>query len=168
MDRVSKEKLIISYAELFNKYEAVFLVKNLGLSVVDSKFIRAKLKPAGAKFMVAKNSLAKIAIAKTKFADIEGLFVGPMVVAYADDPIAVSKILVQFRKEGKKLEIVGGAMLGKQLGESDIISLSHMLTQDEIRAKIIGLVNAAASKIARVLKEPGSKLARVVKAYAEK
>lgn len=168
MDRVSKEKLIVSYTELFDKYESVFLVKNLGLSVSDSRAIRSKLKPAGAKFMVTKNSLAKIAIAKTKFANIEELFVGPVVVAYSDDPIAVSKLLVQFCKEGRKLEIVGGAMLGKQLGEDDVVNLSKMPSQDEIRAKIIGLVTAAASKIVLVLKEPGSKLARVIKAYAEK
>lgn len=54
MDRISKEKLIVDYNKLFDQYKSIFLVKNLGLSVVDSKLIRAKLKPAGAKFIVAK------------------------------------------------------------------------------------------------------------------
>lgn len=89
-------------------------------------------------------------------------------MAYADDPVAVSKLLVEFCKEGRKLEIIGGAMGEKQLSKGDVVHLSQLPTEDEVRAKLIGLVNAAASKLVTVLKEPGSKLARVIKAYAEK
>ena len=167
MDRASKEKLIAGYTELFDRHEAVFFMKNLGLSVADSKYIRTKLKPTGARFIVTKNSLAKIAVAKTKFTNVKGLFVGPVAVTYADDPVSVSKLLVGFCKEGKKLKVIGGAMLDKQLSENDVMDLSKMPTQNEIRAKVIGLVNAIASKIVTVLKEPGGKLTRVVKAYAE-
>ena len=69
-------------------------MKNLGLSVADSKYIRTKLKPIDARFMVVKNNLAKIALAKTKFANAKGLFVGPVAVTYANDPISVSTLLV--------------------------------------------------------------------------
>ena len=167
MDKASKERLVAKYVELFDGHEAFFLVKNAGLSVLDSKYIRAKFKPIEAKFMVAKNSLAKIALTKAKFSNASDLFVGPVAVAYADDPISVSKLLVEFCKEGKKLEIIGGNILGKQLGKDDIISLSKMPTENEIRAKIIGLVRAVASKIVTVLNEPGGKLARVISAYSK-
>ena len=168
MDKVSKEKLVVKYRELFDRHEAFFLVKNFGLSVTDSKSIRTKLKPVGAKFIVTKNSLAKIALTKTKFSSISDLFIGPIAITYTDDPISTSKLLVEFLKEGKKLEIIGGNMLSKQLGRDDIINLSKMPTQKEIRATIIGLVQAVASKIVTVLKEPSGKLARVINAYSKK
>ena len=167
MDRASKEKLVARYVELLDKHEAVFLMKNSGLSVADSKYIRAKLKPIEAKFTVTKNSLVKIALAKTKLNNIKELFTGPVVVTYTNDPISVSKLLVEFCKEGKKLEIIGGTILDKQLGKDEVVDLSKMPTQKEIRSKIIGLVNAVASKIVTVLKEPSGKLARVIKAYSK-
>lgn len=168
MDKASKEKLVANYSKLFNDYEAIFLIKNSGLSVLDSKSIRSQFKKIDSKFMVAKNSLAKIALKNTKFLNIQELFSGPVAVAYSDDPVSTSKLLIKFYEQNDKIDIIGGAILDKKLGKEEVIVLSKMLTQDEIRAKIIGLVNAAASKVVRVLNEPSAKLARVIKAYAEK
>ena len=118
--------------------------------------------------MFAKNSLAKIALKDTKFSNIHDHFTGPIAIAYSDDPVSASKLLIKFCEQNDKIDVVSGAILDKTLSKEEVITLSKMLTQDEIRAKIIGLVNAAASKVARVLNEPSAKLARVIKAYAEK
>ena len=168
MDKTSKEKLVANYSKLFNDFEVIFLVKNSGLSVLDSKSIRSQFKKIDSKFMITKNSLAKIALKDTKFSNIYELFSGPIAIAYSDDPVSASKLLVKFSEQSDKINIVGGAILDKQLNKEQVVALSKMLTQDEIRAKIIGLVNAAASKVVRVLSEPSAKLARVVKSYAEK
>ena len=168
MDKVSKKNLVANYSKLFNDFEAIFLVKNSGLSVIDSKSIRSQFKKIDSKFMVTKNSLAKIALKDTKFSNTCELFSGPIAIAYSDDPVSASKLLIKFSEQSDKIDIVGGAILDKQLNKEQVVALSKMLTQDEIRAKIIGLVNAAASKVIRVLNEPGAKLARVVKSYAEK
>ena len=154
MDRISKEKLVASYSKLFNDYEAIFLVKNSGLSVLDSRSIRSQFK--------------KIDSNDTKFSNSHEFFYGPVVVDYSDDPVSTSKLLVKLCNDNDKIEIIGGAILDRRLNKNEVVSLSKMLTQNEIRAKIIGLVNAVASKVARVLSEPNAKLARVIKSYAEK
>jgi large subunit ribosomal protein L10 len=168
VDRINKERLVKSYGQLFDKYNSVFLVKNNGLSVIDSKAIRSKFKLAGSKFLVVKNSLAKIAISKTKFSTIDELLVGPVAMACTDDPVAVAKLLVGFCKDSKNMEIIGGVMLGKQIDHDAVIDLSKLLGEKEIRAKIICVLNAAATKLVSVLRAPGNKLARVTKSYAEK
>jgi large subunit ribosomal protein L10 len=168
VDRISKEKLVANYSRLFNDYEAIFLIKNSGLSVLDSRSIRSQFKKIDSKFIVTKNSLAKIALNDTKFSKVQELFNGPVVVAYSDDPVSTSKLLVKLYNDNNKIEIIGGAVLDRQFSKEEVVSLSKMLTQKEIRAKIVGLVNAAAGKIVRVLSEPNAKLARVIKSYAEK
>ncbi len=168
MDRINKEKLVASYSKLFDDYEAIFLVRNSGLSVLDSRSIRSQFKKIDSKFMVTKNSLAKIALNDTKFSNVREFFNGPIAVTYSDDPVSTSKLLIELCSNNDKIEVIGGAILDKQLSKDDVVALSKMLTQNEIRAKIAGLVNAAAGKIARVLNEPSAKLARVMKSYAEK
>ena len=168
MDRINKERLVASYSKLFDDYEAIFLVRNSGLSVLDSRSIRSQFKKIDSKFMVTKNSLAKIALNNTKFSNIQEFFNGPIAVTYSDDPVSTSKLLIKLCSNNDKMEVIGGAILDKQLSKDDVIALYKMLTQNEIRAKIAGLVNAAASKIVRVLNEPSAKLARVMKSYAEK
>jgi len=168
VDRINKEKLVASYSKLFDDYEAIFLVRNSGLSVLDSRSIRSQFKKIDSKFMVTKNSLAKIALNDTKFSNVREFFNGPIAVTYSDDPVSTSKLLIELCSNNDKIEVIGGAILDKQLSKDDVVALSKMLTQNEIRAKIAGLVNAAAGKIARVLNEPSAKLARVMKSYAEK
>jgi large subunit ribosomal protein L10 len=169
MDRVNKEELVTSYSRLFDSYKAVFLIRNLGLSVVDSRSIGSHLKKIDSRFMVTKNSLARIALKDTKFLGVRGYFTGPIAVAYSDDPVSASQILVKFcRHNNGKADIVGGAILDKSLDKKEIIALSEMPTQDEIRAKIINLANAVSTKIVRTLGEPGVRLVRVIKAYTEK
>jgi large subunit ribosomal protein L10 len=168
VDRQKKEILITKYTKIFDDTSSLFFVKNLGLHVSDSKDIRSEFKPFGARFFVAKNTLAKLAISKTKFSDYGDYFSGPVAVACAGDPVAAAKLLVSFVEKGKKIEILGGAIEGKLLSVDDVVNLSKLPSEDEIRSKLIGLMKAAASKITRIVVEPASKLVRVIDAYSKK
>ena len=126
------------------------------------------MRDGGASFKVSKNSLAKLAIAGTDYASISDLLTGPVALATSVDPVAAAKIAVEFAKTNPKLEIVGGAMGTLVLNEDGIRALASMPSLDELRAKLIGLVQAPATKIAQVVVAPAGKLARVFGAYATK
>ncbi|MFN9375858.1 MAG: 50S ribosomal protein L10, partial [Novosphingobium sp.] len=124
-------------------------------------------RESGASFKVSKNSLAKLAIVDTDYAGIGELLTGPVALGTSVDPVAAAKIIVEFAKTNDKLEIVGGAMGSQVLDEAGIRALAAMPSLDELRAKLIGLVQAPATKIAQVVTAPAGKLARVFGAYAK-
>ncbi len=168
MNRINKKKLVDIYSKLFDRYEAIFLLKNSGLTVFDSRSIRLQFKKIDSKFMVVKNSLAKIALNQTQFLGMSSLFFGPISVVYSNNPVLSSKLLVKICKDNDCLDLIGGALLDKQLSKEDVVILSRMPTESEIRAKIITLVNAVSRKVLWILNEPKTKLSRVFKSYAKK
>ena len=109
---------------------------------------------------------AKIALKDTDVAGISDLLTGPTILAYSKDPIAAAKAAVAYAKTNDKLVIVGGAMGKTVLDVNGVKALAELPSLDELRAKLIGLLNAPATKIARTVKEPGAKLARVIQAKA--
>ncbi|MCC7260278.1 MAG: 50S ribosomal protein L10, partial [Alphaproteobacteria bacterium] len=96
------------------------------------------------------------------------LFKGPTAVAYAKDEVTAAKVIVEFAKGNEKLQVLGGSLDGKKLSVSDVKALATMPSLDELRAKIIGLLNAPASKLVGVLQAPAGQVARVVGAYSKK
>ena len=136
--------------------------------VAQSTALRIKVREAGASFKVAKNSLAKIAAKGTAYEGMTDLFTGPTGIAASADPVAAAKVVVEFAKTNDKLEIVGGAMGSVVLNADGIKALATMPSLDEMRAKLIGLIQAPATKIAQLSTAPAAKLARVFAAYAEK
>ena len=126
------------------------------------------MRDAGASYKVAKNTLTLIAVEGTTYAPISDMLTGPTALATSADPVAAAKAAVDFAKTTDKFEIVGGAMGDTLLDVNGVKALAELPSLDELRAKIIGLVNAPATKIARVLNEPAAKLARVFGAYATK
>jgi large subunit ribosomal protein L10 len=168
VDKISKENIVKTYSELFHGYHSLFLARNIGLSVRELKSIRAQFKKIDSTFMIAKNSLAKIALRESKFTAAKDLFFGPTAVVCSDNLVSASQLLVKICKENSKLYIAGGATDNKQLKKEDIIIISQMLTQNEIRVKILGIINASANKITNVLREPSNKIARLLRSYTEK
>jgi large subunit ribosomal protein L10 len=96
------------------------------------------------------------------------MFTGPTAIAYSRDPVAAAKVAVEFAKTNDKLVIVGGALGAQALDLEGVRALATMPSLDELRGKIIGLLQAPATKIAMVLQAPAGQLARVLKAHAEK
>ena len=168
MDRSQKTDAVAQLNNVFNEAGVVVVTRNLGLTVAESTDLRAKMREAGATYQVAKNRLAKIALKDTDYAGIEEYLNGPTALAYSADPVAAAKAVVEFAKTNDRIEVVGGSMGTQVLDEAGVRSLASMPSLDELRGKLVGLVNAPATKIAQVVNAPANKLARVFGAYAAK
>lgn len=168
MDRSQKADAVADLNAVFKESGVVVVTRNLGLSVAQSTDLRTKMREAGASYKVAKNRLAKIALEDTDYAGLSDLLTGPTALATSTDPVAAAKAAVEFAKTNDKLEIVGGSMGGQMLDEAGVRALASMPSLDELRGKLVGLVNAPATKIAQVVNAPAAKLARVFGAYSTK
>jgi len=168
MDRSQKADAVAALNAVFNEVGVVVITRNLGMTVAQSTVLRGKVREAGASYKVAKNSLAKLAIKDTDYAGISDFLTGPTAIATSVDPVAAAKAVVEFAKTTDKIEIVGGAMGSVVLNADGVKALASMPSLDELRAKLIGLVQAPATKIAQLATAPAAKLARVFAAYADK
>jgi len=168
MDRSQKADAVAELSKVFNEVGVVVVTRNLGLSVKQSTDLRSKMRDAGGTYKVAKNRLAKLALKDTQYQGLEEYLTGPVALAWSADPVAAAKAAVDFAKTNDKLEIVGGAMGSTQLDAAGIKALASMPSLDELRAKIVGLVNAPATKVAQLVNAPAAKLARVFGAYGAK
>ena len=168
MDRSQKADLVDELKNVFTETSVVVVTRNNGLTVAQSTDLRLKMRDAGAQFKVAKNRLAKIALEGTRYGSIGEMLVGPTALATSVDPVAAARVAVEFAKTNDRLEIVGGAMGDTLLDVNGIKALASLPSLDELRGKLVGLIQAPASKIARTVSEPGAQLARVFGAYAAK
>ena len=166
MDRSQKADSVAQLNAVFNEAGVVVVTRNLGLTVAQSTALRSKMRDVGASYQVAKNRLARLALKDTDYTGIEAYLTGPTALAYSADPVAAAKAAVDFAKTNDKFEIVGGAMGDTVLDVNGIKALAALPSLDELRATIVGLIQAPATKIARTVNEPGAQLARVFGAYA--
>ena len=168
MDRAEKKELVATLHGVFKATNVVVVAHYSGLSVAQMQTLRKQMKHAGATVKVAKNRLAKIALEGTDVAAIAPLLKGPTVIAFSGDPVAAPKVAVDFAKANEKFVILGGSMGKTALNLDGVKALAALPSLDELRAKIVGLLQAPATKIAQVLNAPATKVARVVQAYASK
>ena len=168
MDRSQKAESVASLNATFNEVGVVVITRNLGMTVAQSTALRGKIREAGATYKVAKNRLAKLALADTQYEGLGDMLTGPTALATSVDPVAAAKAVVDFAKTTDKIEIVGGAMGSQVLNAEGVKALASMPSLDELRAKLVGLVQAPATKIAQLSTAPAAKLARVFGAYAAK
>lgn len=168
MERAEKKEFVETLHTVFKAANVVVVAHYSGLSVAQMQILRKQMRQAGASVRVAKNRLAKIALEGTDVASIGPLMKGPTLIAYSGDPIAAPKVAIDFAKANEKFVILGGAMGKTALNPDGVKALAALPSLDELRAKIVGLLQAPATKIARVINAPGAQLARVVQAYANK
>jgi len=166
VDRAEKKQAVAALHEVFTKARVVVVAHYSGLSVAQLQNLRKQARDAGASVQVAKNRLAKIALDGASVASIGSLLQGPTLMAYSADPVAAAKVAVAFAKDHDKFIILGGAMGATALNIDGVKSLATLPSLDELRAKIVGLVQAPATKLARLSTAPAAKLARVFGAYA--
>ncbi len=165
MNRTQKTEAVTELNRTFTEAGVVVVTRNLGLTVAESSDLRAKMREAGASFKISKNRLAKLAAKDTMYEPLSEMLVGPTALAWSDDPVAAPKVVADFAKANDRLEIIGGAMGETSLDVAGVKALAALPSLDEIRAKIVGLMNAPATKVAQLANAPASKLARVVAAY---
>ena len=168
MDRAQKSEQVAQLKQTFSETQVVVVTRNLGMTVAQSTNLRNRMRDAGATYKVTKNTLTLIALEGTTYASIGDLLTGPTALATSADPVAAAKVAVDFAKTTDRFEIVGGAMGDTVLDVAGVRALAELPSLDELRATIIGLVQAPATKIARTINEPGAMLARVFGAYAAK
>ncbi|HKX79761.1 MAG TPA: 50S ribosomal protein L10 [Novosphingobium sp.] len=168
MDRSQKAESVASLNATFKEVGVVVITRNLGLTVAQSTDLRQKMRDAGATYKVAKNRLARLAIVDTDYRGVDDMLTGPTALATSVDPVAAAKVAVDFAKSNDKLEIVGGSMGTQVLNAEGIKALASMPSLDELRGKLVGLIQAPATKIAQLSTAPAAKLARVFGAYAAK
>ena len=166
MDRAQKKEAVAELKQTFNETSVVVITRNLGMTVAQSTALRNRMREAGASYKVSKNSLALIALEGTPYASIGEMLTGPTALATSVDPVAAAKVAVEFAKTNDRLEIVGGAMGETLLDLNGIKALAALPSLDQLRGTIVGLIQAPATKIARIAKEPGGQLARVLAAKA--
>ena len=168
MDRAEKAELVAELNRTFAEVGVVVVTRNLGLTVAQSTQLRNKMREVGASYKVSKNKLAKIALGGTDYLSLGDMLTGPVGLATSIDPVAAAKVAVDFAKTTDKFEIVGGAMGSTVLDPDGVKALATMPSLDELRAKIVGLIQAPAQKLASITQAPAAQLARVFQAYADK
>jgi large subunit ribosomal protein L10 len=167
VDRAQKAELVSELKGVFDKTGLVVVTHYTGLSVAELTDLRVQMRGVGAQFRVTKNRLTKLALEGTKCESIAHLFTGPTAIAYSDDPVAAAKVSVEYAKKNDKLVVLGGVMGDTELDANGVKALATLPSLDELRAKLLGLINAPATKVAGVLQAPAGQLARVFAAYGK-
>ena len=168
MERAEKKELVATLNQVFKSTGVIVVAHNKGLTVNQVNDLRGKMAQAGATVKVAKNRLAKLALDGTDASGIKGLFTGPTMVAYAADPVSAPKVAAAFAKANEKFVVLGGA-LGKTVMDANAVkALAELPSLDELRARIVGMIQTPATRIAGVLAAPGGQIARVINAHATK
>jgi large subunit ribosomal protein L10 len=168
LDRAAKTQMVASLGEIFKSTKVVVVAHYSGLTVAQMQTLRRQMRQAGASVKVAKNRLAKIALEGSEVASIASLLKGPALIAFSGDPVAAPKVAVEFARTNERFVILGGAMGKTALDPNAVKALAALPSLDELRARIVGLINAPATKVAQLVSAPGAKVARVVQAYANK
>jgi large subunit ribosomal protein L10 len=164
VDRAQKRELVTTLNEEWKGSGVIVVAHYKGMTVAQMTDFRKRMKEVGGAVKVAKNKLAKLALKDTEVETISDLLKGQTCVAYSEDPLSAARVSVKYARENDKLVILGGAMGSTRLDSSGVKALADLPSLDELRGKLIGLLQAPASKIARILNEPGGMLARVLAA----
>lgn len=167
MERAQKREVVAELNQVLAKTQVVVVTRNDGLTVAQVTELRRAMKAAGASFKVSKNRLTRLALEGTKYGSISTLLKGPTGIAYSNDPVAAAKVASEFAKKNDKFVILGGAMGETALNVEGVKALATLPSLDELRGKIVGLIQAPATKVAGVLAAPAGQLARVLAAKAK-
>lgn len=168
MDRAQKAESIESLKGVFADAGAVVVTHYMGLTVAEMTELRGRLRKEGAALKVVKNRLAQKALDGKAGTSGDALFKGPVAIAYGPDPVSAAKVATQYAKDNDKFVVIGALMGDAVLDAKGVGALATLPSLDQIRAQLIGLLNAPATKIAGVLQAPAGQLARVLKAHADK
>jgi len=166
--RSEKNDYVTSLKEDFKNSSSVIVTNYSGLSVKETEELRRAMRKNGVKFKITKNTLTKLALANTKNEVIADLFKGPTAIAYSSDSLIPAKITSDFEKKFANLKIIGGAYEGEKIGEEKIQFLASLPSLDELRGRLIGLLNAPAQQIVSVISAPASQLVQLINKKSKK
>ena len=168
MTRARKQDEIGILKDRMETSEIIVLTQNKGLDAKSITDLRIETRKNEVTFKIVKNTLAKIAAKGTSVEAISDMFAGPVGMATSADPVAGAKIVHNFAKGNENLVILGGVYGDMVLDADGVKQLASLPSLDELRSKIIGLIQAPAQKIAQITQIPAQQLVGVTAAYAEK
>ncbi len=168
MNRAQKEEQVAMLNALFGAATLVVVTRPVGLTVAQATDLRRQMRDAGALFKVTKNRLTRLALKGTAFEGLDGLFIGPTAIAYSDDPVAAARVAVDFAEKNDTLGIMGGGLGEQVLDAAQVTALAKLPSLDELRGRLVGMIQTPATRLAGVLQAPAGQVARVMGAYANK
>ncbi len=168
MDRAQKREVVERLNDQWKTSGVIVVAHYKGLTVAQMTDFRKRMKDAGGVVKVTKNRLAKLALKDTDVESVSDLLEGQTCVAFSEDPVSAARVSVKYSRENDKLVILGGAMGKTRLDTDGVKALADLPSLDELRAKLLGLLQAPAAKLLATLNEPGSKLARTLAARVAK
>lgn len=167
-NRTLKTETVEGFRSALAGQEFAVVVQALGLTVAEVSKLRGQIRAAGAGYRVVKNTLARIALKGTPFEGLTQLMKGPTAIAYAKDPVAIAKVLVDFSKTNQKLKLIGANLNGQMLDANAVKTLATLPSLNELRARLVGMLQTPATRLAVLLKAPAGQIARVLSAKAKK
>lgn len=166
MNRSEKEQLVSQMREKLMGAKCVVVAHQTGLTVSEVSSLRREMRGAGTEFKVLKNTLAKIAVQGTPLEGLSSMLEGPTALAFScEDPIAPAKVAAKFANKNDRLKLIGGYLDGQILDARGVDALATLPSLDELRSKILAVINTPATRIAMLAKEPATCVARVLSAY---
>ena len=167
MKRDQKKQFVKNFKDILGNVGILVVTHYSGLKTTQTDELRLKIKEVGGKFIIVKNSLMKIILKDHKNDNFKALFNGPVALAYSQDEVSAAKVAVNFSKDNEKLLILGGMTGDKFLEQKDVLEIATLPSLDEIRAKLVSLIQTPARNIAYALKFSANKLARVFNEYSK-
>lgn len=157
MNRTEKEAFVGELSQSLHSAKTLVVAHYRGLTVKQLSTLRRTMRAEGGHIQVAKNRLAKLAFKGTPFEQLNALMTGPTILAYAKDELAPTRVAQKFADANEAMQILGGMMDGKMLSKAEVKLYASLPSLNELRGKLVGLLQA-----------PGAQLARVTRAYADK
>jgi large subunit ribosomal protein L10 len=168
LTRQQKEDQVAELRDKFERATSVFVADYRGLAVPQLEALRGGLRQAEgseSEFRVAKNSVLRLASEGGPAEGLKEHFTGTTSIAMSfGDPVALAKTLVDYAKDNEDFEIRSGVLDGQVLAPKEISNLATLPSLDQLRGKLVGLLQAPAVKLARLLNEPAGQMARIVAA----
>ena len=168
MDKTQKIEAVKNLKESFDGSEGVVVTHYIGLNTSEITELRSQVKEAGAKFCVAKNSLAKLASKSTDYESLNNFFTGPTALVFSEDALAGIKVIKNFSDKNEKLKFVTASLDKKIIEFKEFETLAKLPSLEELRAKIVGYVTAPHQQLISVLNAPATETTGVIENYSKK
>ena len=169
MEKSKKQEVIAKIRKCFGEHEAVFVVNQNKMTVDNTEKFRKELRGAGASYLVCKNTLARLAAKDSAFECIMPELGGQMALVFSKNLTESAKVVQEYAsKSDGKITVVCGGYGGKLLSANEVKMLSQLPSMDELRAKIVAVIQTPAQRLAVLTQAPAGQIARVLKAYSEK
>lgn len=168
LTRAQKQEQVAELKARFARARSIYLADFRGLDVESANQLRRRIRREGQgdfEYCVTKNSLLRRAAEGSDVAQVAAHFEGPTAIALSyGDPVGLARILSDFAKDREAFRLKGGVVEGRALDPSAIAKLATLPSLDQLRGRLVGLLQAPAAKLAQLLLAPGGQLARLLDA----